>query len=255
MKPGLHLGCCLDLMRALPAASVHLIICDSPYANTDLAFDKQPIDWPAWWIEARRVLAPTGVIVCFAAEAFTLDLIASNREWYRYRRVWVKSKASRYLDAEWRPLAAHEDVIIFAPAIRSATYNAQKTTYTGPPKSTKRKDTKQSHYKSQRFAAEYKDDGTRHPTTILSFASVGTTAPHFNPTAKPLALIQDLVLTYSNRGDTVLEPFAGDAPTAHACQNTGRTYYGAEINLQQYEWSAAHLARKAPLFALEPVTA
>lgn len=249
MNYGLHLADCIAYAGTLPAGSVSLVICDSPYENTDLAFDKQPVDWHAFWAEMRRVLVPTGVVVCFAAESFTLDLIASNREWYRYRRVWCKSKASRYLDAEWRPLAAHEDVVIFAPAIKSATYNAQKVSYVGPPKSTKRKDTKQSHYKSQRFAAEYKDDGTRHPTTLLDFASVGTTAAHFNPTAKPVALIQDLVLTYSNPGDLVLEPFAGDAPTAHACENTNRRYIGCEINLQQYNWSQAHLSQKQPLFA------
>ena len=250
MSYGLHFQCCLDWLRKQPACSIHLFLIDSPYENTDLAFDKQPVNWAAIWLEIRRVLVPNGVVVCFAAESFTLDLIASNREWYRYRRVWVKSKASRYLDAEWRPLAAHEDVIIFAPAIKSATYNAQRTTYTGPPKSTKRKQTKQSHYKSQRFAAEYKDDGTRHPTTILSFASVGTTAPHFNPTAKPVALFQDLVLTYSNEGDTVAELFAGDAPAGRACQNTARNYHGCETNPEQYEWSQQHLHQQVPLFQL-----
>jgi site-specific DNA-methyltransferase (adenine-specific) len=249
MKLGLHLGSYAHLLNDLEDGSVNFWLVDSPYGNTDLGFDKQPVDWQGeFWPLIRRKSAPNAVVACFACESFTLDLSASNREWYRYRRVWVKSKASRYLDADWRPLAAHEDIVVFAPAIRSATYNPQMRAYSGPPKSTKRKETKQSHYKSQRFAAEYEDNGTRYPTTVMEYASVGTTAPHFNPTAKPIALVQELVLTYSNPGDLVVEPFAGDAPAGHACENTGRRYIGCEVNLEQYEWSQAHLARKSPLF-------
>lgn len=242
-------------MRTLPTGSVHLIICDSPYGNTDLPFDRQPVNWPAWWAEAKRVLAPNGVIICFACEAFTLDLIASNRPWYRYRMVWVKSKASRYCDTPWRPLTTHEDLVVFAPAIKAATYNPQKKPYTGPAKNTKRKPVTMGHYKGQRYAAEYVDDGTRFPTTVLEYASIGSGAVHLNKTAKPVPLIQELVLTFSNRGDVVLEPFAGDAPTGHACENTGRRYYGCEIDPIQYEWSAVQLVKKSTLFSIEPIAA
>lgn len=236
-----HFGHYLDYLRTLASGSVHLIICDSPYENTDLSFDKQPVDWVAFWAEVRRVLVPNGVVICFAAESFTLDLIASNRAWYCYRRVWVKSKGSRYLDKAWRPMAAHEDLVIFSPAIRSATYNPQKTLSTGPRKNTKRKETKQSHYKSQRYAAAYEDDGTRYPTTVLYYPSVGARAPHFNPTAKPLGLVEELVLTYSNFGDDVYEPFGGDVPAGVACLKNGRNYHGSENNAAQHEWSAARL--------------
>ncbi len=249
MTYGLNHADCIAYMRdCLPDGCVNLAVVDSPYANTDLAFDKQPTDWPAWWAQMQRVLSPTGVVVCFAAESFTLDLIASKRDWYRYRRVWVKTKASRFLDKDWRPLCAHEDIVVFAPAIKSATYNPQKTPHLGPSRSAKRRPVKQSQYKSQQFAAAYADDGTRYPTTVLTFGSVGSVTPHLNPTAKPVALIQDLVLTYSNLHDVVFEPFAGDAPTAHACENTGRRYVGCELDLEQYQWSQTHLARKAPLF-------
>ncbi|MCC3159709.1 site-specific DNA-methyltransferase [Hymenobacter sp. 15J16-1T3B] len=248
MNFGLHLTDCIAHMRTMPAASVHLIVCDSPYENTNLAFDKQPVNWAAWWAEVRRVLVPTGVVVCFAAESFTLDLILSNREWYRYRRVWVKSRATRQMDANWRPLCAHEDLVIFSPNIKAASYNPQLVAHQGPNKSTRRKPNAAAHYSADKGNV-YTDNGLRHPTTVMYYPSVGTTALHFNPTAKPLGLITELVLTYSNPGEVVLEPFAGDAPAAHACENTGRLYVGCEINPEQYHWSAANLARKAPLFA------
>lgn len=237
----LHFGHYLAYLRTLPAGSVHLLLVDSPYANTDLAFDKQPVDWPAFWAEARRVLTPNGVVICFACESFTLDLIASNRAWYCYRRVWVKSRGSRYLDKAWRPLATHEDIVVFSPAIRSSTYNPQKWRSAGPRKNTERKAVKQSHYRSQRYAEAYNDDGTRYPTTVLYYPSVGTTAPHFNPTAKPLALFEELVLTYSNPDDTVVEPFGGDVPGGQACLKHGREWHGCEDDFAQYEWSQARL--------------
>lgn len=246
MKYGLHLTCCINHMQDMPAGVVNLMIVDSPYANTDLPFDKQPVDWAAWWMEAKRVLAPNGMVVCFAAELFTHDLVASNRSWYRYKMVWAKSRASRILDAAWRPLCNHEDLVVFAP-VAKGTYNPQRLQTNRNVGRVKRKDDAMQHYKAQR-GGEYNDTGLREPTTVLDFGSVPTMSPHFNPTAKPVALVQYLVLTYSNPGDLVFEPFAGDAPTAHACENTGRRYIGCEVNLEQYEWSRAHLARKAPLF-------
>jgi site-specific DNA-methyltransferase (adenine-specific) len=241
----LHFGNCLDYLRTLATASVALLLIDSPYENTDLPFDKQPVDWPAIWVEIKRVLTAAGIVLCFACESFTLDLIASNRAWYCYRRVWVKSKGTRYLDKAWRPLATHEDIVVFSPAIRSSTYNPQKTYSTGPRKNTQRKTIKQSHYKSQRYAAAYEDDGTRYPTTVLYYPSVGTTAPHFNPTAKPLALFEEFVLTYSNPGDKVVELYAGDAPAGLACIKYGRQYHGCENDPVQYQWSAARLRKAA----------
>lgn len=249
MKYGLHLGSYADLLEEVPDGAVKLFIVDSPYGNTNLDFDKRPIDWAGeFWPLIRQKLAPNGVVVCFACELFTLDLIASNREWYRYRMVWVKSRASRLLDAAWRPLAAHEDLILFAPIPKSATYNPQRRPHHGPKVTCKRKAAKHAHYEGSRQEGSYEDDGTRHPTTVLEYASVPTMAPHFNPTAKPIALVQELVLTYSNPGDLVAEPFAGDAPAGHACDNTGRLYFGCEVSLEQYEWSRAHLAKKSPLF-------
>jgi hypothetical protein len=249
----LHFGSYVDVLQGLPDGSINLWIVDSPYGNTDLAFDKQPVDWAGeFWPLVRRKSAPNAVVVAFACEVFTLELIASNREWYRYRMVWIKSRASRYPDKAWRPLAGHEDVVVFAPAPKAATFNPQKKAHVGPKKNCQRKANKTPHYNATRLATAYEDDGTRYPTTVLDYASIGTTAPHFNPTAKPVSMVQEFILTFTNRHDNVAEPFAGDAPAGHACQNTGRNYWGAEINLQQYEYSQAQLANKSPLFAPAP---
>jgi site-specific DNA-methyltransferase (adenine-specific) len=111
-----------------------------------------------------------------------------------------------------------------------------------------------SPYNDPAVSAAYEDDGTRYPTTVLYYPSVGTTAPHHNPTAKPLGLVEELVLTYSNPGDVVVEPFGGDVPAGVACLKNGRQYYGCENDQPQYEWSKLRLqaaAAKPTIFSLQ----
>ena len=63
-----------------------------------------------------------------------------------------------------------------------------------------------------------------------------------HPTQKPLALIEDLVNTYSNPGDKVLDPFMGSGTTAVACLKTGRKYIGFELDERYYATSVQRIA-------------
>ncbi|MGI4873189.1 MAG: DNA methyltransferase [Janthinobacterium lividum] len=248
MTEGLHFGHYADLLQHLEDGSINLFLVDSPYGNTDLAFDKQPVDWAGeFWPLVRRKLDPNGVVVCFGCERFTFDLMASNWAWYCYRMVWAKSRASRILDAGWRPLCNHEDIVVFSPNIKAATYNPQMLQTTRNVGRVKRQDDAFDHYKASRGGI-YEDTGLRHPTTVLDFGSVATMAPHFNPTVKPVALMQYLVTLFTNRDDKVADPFSGDGTVLQACRNTGRYCVSTENNRAQFDWTQAYLAQQAPLF-------
>ena len=52
----------------------------------------------------------------------------------------------------------------------------------------------------------------------------------FHPTQKPLRLVEDLVCTFSNPGDVVLDTFMGSGTTAAACIRTGRNFIGFELD-------------------------
>ena len=56
-----------------------------------------------------------------------------------------------------------------------------------------------------------------------------------HPTQKPLALIQDLVRTYTNEGDTVLDNCMGSGTTAIACLKENRRFIGFELNTEYYK--------------------
>lgn len=52
-----------------------------------------------------------------------------------------------------------------------------------------------------------------------------------HPTVKPVAMVVDAILDCSNRGDIVLDAFAGSGTTLLAAHRTGRRGYGVEIDL------------------------
>lgn len=228
-------------MRQLPDASVDVIISDPPYHTTQLGYDAAPrVDWHAWWCEANRVVKPTGTIVLFADDLFTIDLILTNRKEYRYRLVWEKSRRTRFLDANRRPLKAHEDILVFQRKPKQTVYNPQKESrpdMAGRVKNTKAKRT--SHYHAC-GANTYVDSGLRHPGTVVRVGS-GDNNGQIHPSQKPVDLLRWLVRTYSNPGQIVLDTFAGSATTAVACLQEGRDFMCCERDEGYFQKAQARL--------------
>ena len=52
----------------------------------------------------------------------------------------------------------------------------------------------------------------------------------YHPTQKPVALLEDLIQTYSNEGNTVLDFTMGSGSTGVACVNTNRRFIGIELD-------------------------
>lgn len=241
MSYALHHADFRAFLASEPSGKYDLLLTDSPYYTTNLAFDKAPpIDYEReFWPEAWRVLKPNGAVVMFAADLFTVDLILSQRANYRYRLVWCKTMGTGFLDAERRPLRAHEDVLVFCRKPSEWTYNPQKTP--GKPFYQKRqKGTDANHYGESRTGCTDNATGERHPLSFLHFGSEPT-AGRLHPTQKPLDLMRWLVRTYSNPGDTVLDCFAGSGSTLAACLLEGRNPVGCELDTEFYKKACARL--------------
>jgi adenine-specific DNA-methyltransferase len=56
------------------------------------------------------------------------------------------------------------------------------------------------------------------------------TGNELHPSQKPVMAILPLVMAYSEKGDIVLDPFAGSGTTAVAAQALGRRYIGIELD-------------------------
>ena len=70
-----------------------------------------------------------------------------------------------------------------------------------------------------------------------------------HPTQKPVKLLEYLVKTYTNEGDTILDFTMGSGTTGVACVNTNRKFIGIELDKKYYEISAKRIAETPkPLF-------
>lgn len=214
-------GDCLELMAQLPDQSVDLVLADLPYGTTQNKWDSV-IPLKALWGEYWRVCR--GPVVLTSAQPFTSLLVVSQLAHFRQELVWCKNVASDFLNANRRHMAKHESVLLFSR--RTATFNPQKTP--GKPYKMKRsgKDDSGDNYGAVTVRTDTVNDGSRSPTTVLQFdREVG-----LHPTQKPVALMEYLIKTYSNEGDTVLDNTMGSGTTGVACVNTGRDFIGMEMD-------------------------
>ena len=238
-------GDCFAAFASLPDNSADCMIVDPPYGTTNLSFDKLKIDWKKWWEEVDRVCKPSAVQISFAAQPFTTDLINSNRRSYRYSLIWKKTQSVGFLSANQRPLRAHEDILIFCrkfgrvQGVQQSTYNPQMTA--GKPYHHRKRTQPCRHYANGMNDEAYDNPGTRHPTSVLTFAR---DVPSLHPTAKPVKLLSWLIKSYSNVGDVVLDPFAGSGSTGVAAILEGRKFVGMELD-PEYHAIAFHRLREA----------
>ena len=171
---------CLKSMEKLPDESVHLIAVDLPYGVSVKAWDKI-VPMAKMFAEFRRILTPTGNIVMTAQGRFSAALIAAAPDLYCYSMVWVKTRKTQHLHKDYRALAEHEDVLVFAKggmgnnAKVHPTYNPQGLVELEKPITSRNGNQKDSFYQVRGLAAErgrYQTH-TNYPTSILFFPSVG----------------------------------------------------------------------------------
>jgi len=233
-------GDCLEVMKRLPDKSVDAVVSDPPYNTTNLAWE-QSIDWVTFWSEARRVLnRKNAPVILFSQQPFTTDLIMSNRKGFRYELIWHKTMPVGFLDANRKPLRTHENMLIFGDSLPDYYPQMDK----GKPYTRPISNSPAYHYGKYQELGTVDDKGERYPISIWVFAQERDETHH--PTAKPLPLLEKLVLTYTRPGDIVLDPFVGSGTTALACQNLGRSFYACDSDAGYVEAARLRLATANP---------
>jgi site-specific DNA-methyltransferase (adenine-specific) len=218
----LMLGDCLERMKDIPDGSVDLVLADPPYGTTACKWDSIiPLD--RIWTELKRVIKSNGVIVMTASQPFTTVLISSNFEMFKYCWVWEKNRATNFPNAKRRPLTAHEDIVVFING--SMWYNPQKTGGHKPTNSA-RGVSQGTIYNGNNVRNYQGGETTRFPRTVQRVDC----ERGLHPTQKPVALMEYLIKTYSNEGDTVLDFTMGSGTTGVACVNTNRNFIGIEMD-------------------------
>jgi DNA modification methylase len=232
--PTLHHGDGLAMMHGLPDASVDLVLADLPYGMTGLKIDPT-IDLDAWMTEMTRIVTSRGAIVCFGAHPFTNKLINAAPDLLKQELIWEKPKATGFQQsANWH-LKAHENILIFSKGTvigsrskRAMTFNPQGATKVE--KITAKRD-RTVNYLANTHSR--RPEGTPYiglkdcPRSVLRFGK-DSDAEGLHPFAKPVALLEYLIRSYSNENALVLDPTMGSGSTIIAAVNTGRRAVGAE---------------------------
>lgn len=223
VAPALLRGDCLQLLSELRPNSVDLVLCDLPYGCTDCAWD-HIIDPKALWDRYRQVLKPDGTVVLFGTDRFGFTLMASAPwPWFRYAWVWDKHAASGHLNARRRPMLAHEMIFVFSPA--TPRYYPQGL----KPCSKKRTSNGNSEV--------YRGTKTSAPQTVTGFPTTILRIPRekgAKPAAKPVALLEYLIRTYTMPGELVVDNTMGLGSTGVAAVNTGRQFIGMEMDPDRF---------------------
>ncbi len=254
----LYQGDCLEEMKKIADGSVDLILCDLPYGTTDRSGvegkgDNRLLKWDTvipldlLWEQYRRVLKPLGTVALTADQPFTSMLILSNLDWFKYEWIWKKRKTTGFLLANYRPMKETEDVVIFSPGgAAAASRNGGNMTYNPQGLIEKRVKKKNNAKRLGKFLhnpehmgennkllheTEYEQKWTNYPSEIIEF-TLDRNVIH--PTQKPVALMEYLIKTYSNEGETVLDNCMGSGTTGVACMKTNRNFIGIEKETEYF---------------------
>ena len=236
------LGDCLERMKEIPDGSVDMVLTDPPYGTTACKWDSI-IPLEPMWAELKRIIKPNGAIVLFGSEPFSSLLRCSNLKMFKYDWVWEKSKATGFLNSKKQPLRAHETVSVFYS--KQPAYNPQKTKGEPYNKGVRKDQTSDDVY--GRFnQVEVKSDGLRFPRSVQYFKTAESEG-RFHKTQKPVALMEYLIKTYTNEGETVLDFTMGSGTTGVAALNTGRKFIGIELDEEFFYIASSRIVRHRDL--------
>ena len=206
------------------------------------------------WSIYNRIIKDNGVIVLFAQTPFDKVLGCSNLKMLRYEWIWEKTQATGFLNANKMPLKAHENILVFYKKL--PTYNPQKTQGHTPIHSyTKYISTQNNTELYGEMKEEISGGGEtdRFPRSVQIFAS-DKQKEHLHPTQKPIALLEDLIKTYTNENEIILDNCMGSGSTGIACLNTNRNFIGIEKDEKYFNIAKKRIIKKIEDNKLEMYT-
>ena len=181
-----------------------------------------------------------------ASQPFTSALVMSNVKMFKYEWIWEKTRGSNPYLAKFQPLRCHESVLVFSEG--AARYYPQKVDgeeYKINKTSGGRvaKDTKSNN---KEFVGAI--NSGRFPRSVQTLKNASSEMGQ-HPTQKPVALMEYLIRTYTNPGETVLDFTMGSGTTGVAAANTGRRFIGIEMDADYFTVASARI-RKAQADAI-----
>lgn len=220
-------GDCLERMKEIESGSVDMILADVPYGTTACKWDSViPLD--PMWEQLKRVIKTNGAIAMTASQPFTSVLVTSNLKGYKHQWVWNKNNSAGFATAKIRPFAICEDVLVFSGDGRKVNYYPEMTT------GKMRKKGGYSSSDNYGIKPTIKVCNQYYPKNLIDISNASQKGK-VHPTQKPVALMEYLIKTYTNEGETVLDFTAGSFTTGVAAVNLGRKFIGVEMDQGYFE--------------------
>jgi site-specific DNA-methyltransferase (adenine-specific) len=235
----LYRGDCLEEMSKIPDGSVDLVLTDPPYGTTACKWDSV-IPFEPMWAQYKRAIKDNGAIVLFGSEPFTSLLVVSNLPMFRYDLVWDKVNLyTGTLLANKRPLKRHENILVFYEQL--PTYNKQWRE--GRAYSMTRNCKGVGEYATNEYCrTKTINTGQHNPCSVIEIKGDIKREKGLHPTQKPVALLEYLIKTYTNEGETVLDNCMGSGSTGVACVNTNRDFIGIELDADYFKIAGKRIA-------------
>jgi len=234
----LILGDCLEKMKDIPDGSIDAVICDPPYGTTACKWDTI-IPFEPMWKQLKRIIKKNGAIVLFSSQPFTSALVMSNPKMFKYEWVWEKERPTNIFLLKKQVGKVHENILIFYE--QQPTYNPifEKS------KQPKNNQNNKSQFGEMNEIETYGKIKTkisneynptkRFPRSVIKVNRETRSGKRFHPTQKPVALMEYLIKTYTNEGETVLDFAMGSGTTGVACKNLNRNFIGIELDPTYFE--------------------
>jgi len=225
----LRLGDCLDIMPTLAPGSVDMVLTDPPYGTTASKWDSV-IPFAPMWAGIKHCAKKNAAIVMTASQPFTSALAMSRMREFRYCWVWDKCVASGFNYARFQPMRQHEDILVFYED--APIYDATGEQYKKPIRYKMAHSASDSSKMKHSRIGQYAIATHMKKRSILRFQKV---RKGLHPTQKPIELMEYLIKTYTNPGDTVLDFTMGSGTTGVACKRLGRNFIGIELDPGYFE--------------------
>jgi len=239
---------CFDAFKKIPDQSIDMVCVDPPYGTTSIEWDKV-LDFKIMWAELERMVKPKGNIVIFGSQPFTSLVVASKIEWFRHELIWNKNKCGSPGLAKFRPQKVHENIMVFSKE-SGGTYNPIMEDGEAYKREAKDKEkgygtgTNTHGYGFGNNGKVYlggENHGTRYPKSILHASRNFSAQQTVHPTQKPTNVLNWLIMTYSQPGDTVMDFTMGSGGCGVSAKLTGRNFVGIEMTKEYFDIASARI--------------
>ena len=227
-------GDALEELKKIPSKSVKLVVTDPPYnLNKDYGNNQDDLEFNdylefsrAWIKEASRILTDDGAIFIFMGMRYISYIYEIlEKEFGFYFNSWITWFYTQGIGKTKGFSPRHDDSLYFTKHPKKFTFNLDSIRV------------------PQKFYRSVNNMRGANPGNVWEFSHM-----HYcnknrtkHPTQKPEGVFERIILSASNEGDTVLDPFVGSGTCLRVCQQTNRKGIGIDINPEYIAMSQARL--------------